>query len=223
MSATAEEARVRIITGDTKVIEPADPGKPGLIINTSGIGFIDPWINISPSEIKPGDSVILSGNLGDHHAAILSERLSVKNEITSDAAPLTEMVSHLIKHDIDLHAMRDVTRGGLATILNEFSSAAGVRIRIEETKIPVSQSVRAFCGLLGLDPLYMGNEGKCVFIIPEEDEERAVDIIRHSRYGENAASIGRVDVKEACVILRTAVGGERVIGPLYGEGLPRIC
>ncbi len=223
MSATAEEARVRIITGDTKVIEPADPGKPGLIINTSGIGFIDPWINISPSEIKPGDSVILSGNLGDHHAAILSERLSVKNEITSDAAPLTEMVSHLIKNDIDIHAMRDVTRGGLATILNEFSSAAGVRIRIEETKIPVSQSVRAFCGLLGLDPLYMGNEGKCVFIIPEEDEERAVDIIRHSRYGENAASIGRVDGKEACVILRTAVGGERVIGPLYGEGLPRIC
>ena len=223
MAETAGEAGVKIITGDTKVIEPADPKEPGLIINTSGIGFVDSWLRIFPSEIKPGDSVILSGNLGDHHAAILSERLSVRNEIRSDAAPLTEMVSHLIKEDIDIHAMRDVTRGGLATILNEFSLTAGVRIRMEEIRIPVSQSVRAFCGLLGLDPLYMGNEGKCVFIIPEKDEERAVDIIRHSRYGENAVPIGRVIEGEACVTIRTAVGGERVVGPLYGEGLPRIC
>ena len=223
MAETAREAGITIVTGDTKVVEPIDPKEPGLIINTSGVGFIGDDITVAPTEIKTDDAVIVSGNLGEHHAAILSSRLSVKNNIVSDVAPLNQMVSGLIKAGIRIHAMRDITRGGLATILNEFASASGKHIRIEEAEIPVSSEVKEFSKLLGLDPLYMGNEGKCVFILPQEDAEKALNIIRSSKYGENAVMIGSVDTEKTGVTLRTAIGGEKVIGPLYGEGLPRIC
>lgn len=223
MAETAGEAGITIVTGDTKVVEPIDPKEPGLIINTSGVGFIDDSITISPKEIKSDDAVIVSGNLGDHHAAILSCRLSVKNNIVSDVAPLNDMVSKLMQSGIGIHAMRDITRGGLATILNEFASASGKHIRIEETEIPVSSEVKEFSKLLGLDPLYMGNEGKCVFILPKDGAEKALNIIRSSKYGENAVMIGSVDTEKTGVTLRTAIGGEKAVGPLYGEGLPRIC
>ncbi|MBQ9361031.1 MAG: hydrogenase expression/formation protein HypE [Lachnospiraceae bacterium] len=223
MSETAGEAGITIVTGDTKVVGPIAPKEPGLIINTSGVGFIDDNIAIAPTMIETDDAVIVSGNLGEHHTAILSSRLSVKNNIVSDVAPLNQMVSGLIKAGIRIHAMRDITRGGLATILNELASASGKHIRIEETEIPVSTEVKEFSKLLGLDPLYMGNEGKCVIILPKDDAEKALNIIRGSKYGENAAMIGSVDTEKTGVTLRTAIGGEKVIGPLYGEGLPRIC
>ena len=223
MAKTAEEAGVKIVTGDTKVIEPVDARQPGLIINTSGIGFVDDGMDISPSRIEEGDTVILSGNLGDHHAAILGSRMSIKNHIESDNAPLTEMVTGLMDNGIDIHAMRDVTRGGLATILNELAVASGKHISIEETAIPVSGEVAEFSRLLGLDPLNMGNEGKCVIILPQEESEKALNIIRNSKYGRNACRIGVVYEDATGVTLKTRIGGEKIVSPLYGEGLPRIC
>ena len=223
MAETAREAGVQIVAGDTKVFEAADPEEPGLIINTSGVGFLKAGTDITPARIRQGDTVIVSGNLGDHHAAILSTRMSVKNDITSDAAPLTEMVKRLSEAGMDIHAMRDITRGGLATILNEFAAASGMHFQIYETSVPVSAEVAGFSRLLGLDPLYMGNEGKCVFILPKEEADRALDIIRSSKYGENAAAIGSVHPGNPGVTILTSIGGEKSIGPLYGEGLPRIC
>ena len=223
MAQSAKEAGVQIVTGDTKVVEPADPKKPGLMINTAGAGFTDKETEISPRNISAGDTVIVSGCLGEHHAAILGSRMSIKNHIVSDAAPLVEMISNLIRSGINIHAMRDITRGGLATILNEFASSSGLHIRIEEKLIPVSDEVKSFCRILGLDPLYMGNEGKCVFILPEEEGHRALDIIKRSSYGEGAAVIGRVTSEPSDVTMRTAIGGIKIVSPLYGEGLPRIC
>ncbi len=229
MAETAKEAGVQIVTGDTKVIEhpKGSSEESGLIINTAGVGFVDKGINPGAGEIRPGDDVILSGNLGDHHAAIMKSRLNIKNErIKSDNAPLCEMVGNLAKNGIRVHAMRDVTRGGLGTVLNEFASVSGNDIHIIEETLPVAPRVRDFCGLLGLDPLYMGNEGKMVCFVEPQDKERSVDIIRNSKYGENAAFIGYVKERAddyGKVILETVIGGERIVGPLYGEGLPRIC
>lgn len=223
MAETAVEAGVRIVAGDTKVIEPADPKEPGLIINTSGVGFFDVGIETGTGQIREGDAVIVSGELGDHHAAILSCRLLVKNNIVSDAAPLNDMVLGLIREGINIHAMRDITRGGLATILNELSGSSGRHIRIDETKLPVSFEVTEFSKLLGLDPMYMGNEGKCVFILPQEEVDKALEIIRRSRYGSGAVIAGSVTSGAAGVTIRTAIGGERTAEPLRGEGLPRIC
>ena len=223
MAETAKEAGVKIVTGDTKVVEPADPKAPGLMINTSGVGFLDGDTVISASEIQPGDTVILSGTLGDHHAAILSGRMGISNSIVSDAAPLCELVRHLLEAGIHIHAMRDVTRGGLATILNEFAGVSGRSIYIEETALPIAQDVAAFSRLLGLDPLYMGNEGKCVILLSGAEAQQALDIIKRSKYGREAAVIGGVTDDATGVTMRTAIGGTRVIGPLVGEGLPRIC
>ena len=223
MAETAEEAGVCIAAGDTKVIEPTDPKEPGLIINTSGIGFLGRDTDISPLKIQKGDAVILSGNLGDHHAAILGSRMSIQNRIRSDAAPLTEMVTGLLSSQFSIHAMRDVTRGGLATIMNELAHDFGTHIELEETRIPVSVEVAEFSKLLGLDPLYMGNEGKCVVILPQDEADRALELIRRSKYGENACLIGRVSDDNTGVTLKTSIGGRKVVSPLYGEGLPRIC
>ncbi len=223
MAETAKEAGVEIVTGDTKVIEAADPEAPGLMINTAGVGIFNGEVKISPSRICPGDAVILSGSLGDHHAAILSSRMSIKNNIVSDAAPLTEMITGLVGNGIAVHAMRDVTRGGLATVLNEFASASDLHIRLYESDIPVTREVDGFCRILGLDPLYMGNEGKCVIVLPEEEADEALDIIKKGKYGKNAAMIGRVDNNAKGVTMVTSIGGEKVITSLRGEGLPRIC
>ena len=223
MAETAREAGVKVVTGDTKVVEPADPKAPGLMINTAGVGFLDGDTCVSASGIQPGDAVLLSGTLGDHHAAILSGRMGISNSIISDAAPLCEIVRHLFEAGIHVRAMRDVTRGGLATILDELAAASGRAIYIEETDIPISQDVAAFSRLLGLDPLYMGNEGKCVMLLPEEEAQQALDIIKRSKYGKDAAIIGGVTGDGTGVTMRTAIGGTRVVGPLVGEGLPRIC
>lgn len=220
MAETAKEAGVKIVTGDTKVIE----GKGGLIINTAGVGFVNDGVRIGPSELEDGDMLILSGTLGEHHAAILASRMGIENDIKSDAAPLNEMVGKLMKTDLAVHAMRDVTRGGLGTVLNEFAVSSGVNIIIEEKAIPVTPKVRDFCGILGLDPLYMGNEGKMVLSVKAADAESALEIIKNSCYGNDASIIGRVIKSEnPGVILETRLGGKRSVGVLFGEGLPRIC
>ena len=163
MAETAKEAGVIIVAGDTKVID----GNGGIMINTAGVGFVEEGLDINSRNLTPGDLVILSGNLGDHHATILGSRMNITNSIKSDNAPLTDIVSNLLKEKINIHTMRDVTRGGLATVLTELSRSSKVDIRLEEGKIPVSNAVRDFCGLLGLDPLYMGNEGKCIIVLPK--------------------------------------------------------
>ncbi len=223
MAKTAEEAGVMVITGDTKVVEKRGEFG-GIMINTTGVGFMPEGVSLSPAGCKDGDVIIVSGNLGDHHATILSNRMNIKNNIKSDNAPLTEMVKGLIENKIKLHAMRDVTRGGLGTVLSEFAKASDVQIDIFQDKLPVNAEVRDFSKMLGLDPVYMGNEGKMMCVVDKEDAEKALEIIRNSKYGECAQIIGEVKAADnSNVILHTAIGGERIIGPLYGEGLPRIC
>ncbi len=217
---TAMEAGVEVVAGDTKVVE----GSGGLIINTAGVGSVACGASLGARAIEAGDSIILSGRLGEHHAAIVSERMGIDSEITSDAAPLNKMVGTLLENGIPVHAMRDVTRGGLATILNEMAEVSGKEFLIEEEKLPVSEEVRSFAGILGLDPLYMGNEGKMAFFLARDRADDALELIRKSPYGEYAAAIGTVgDAATGGVILHTAIGGRRRLGPLYGEGLPRIC
>lgn len=234
MAETAREAGVLIVTGDTKVIEArgsvqGQMPESGLMINTAGIGVLpEDTAEPGPKNLKPGDAVIVSGTLGEHHAAILASRMGLENtRIESDNAPLTEMVTALRKSGIQVHAMRDVTRGGLATVLNEFASASQVMITLEQEKIPVLKEVQDFCGILGLDPLYMGNEGKMTLAVAPEDADRAAEVIRSCRYGAGAAVIGTVsEVPEGgspALLEQTGIGGKRVLGPLYGEGLPRIC
>jgi hydrogenase expression/formation protein HypE len=218
MADAADRANVKIVAGDTKVIG----GTGGVLINTTGLGFLPEGRTVSPKRCAPGDVLLLSGNLGDHHAAILSARLGVKNNIKSDAALLVEPVKALFDAGVDVKAMRDITRGGLATILNEFAASSGCGMEILEEDIPVSPAVRAFCGVLGLDPLYMGNEGKMIVAVNAKDKEKALSVLRATKLGKDAAAIGKV-LKEKGVTLKTRVGGRRVLNVLYGEGLPRIC
>ena len=217
MAKTANEAGVCIVAGDTKVIE----GNGGVYINTTGIGFANNE-NIVSTNLQNGDCVIVSGTMGDHHATILSARMEIENDIQSDNAPLTDIVKNLIDGGIDIHCMRDVTRGGLGTVLNELANASQKQIEIEETAIPISDEVRAFSKILGLNIMHMGNEGKLIAIVPSEQANKAVEIMKNSKYGENATIIGKITNGEG-VILNTRLGGQRKINVLIGEGLPRIC
>lgn len=218
MAQTAKEAGVIAVAGDTKVIE----GSGGVYINTTGIGFAQSDKIVS-SNLQNNDAVIVSGTMGDHHAAILSARMGIENDISSDNAPLCEMVYALLSNSIDVHCMRDITRGGLATVLNEIADSSNVNIEIEESKIPVNESVKAFSQILGLNLLHMGNEGKLAAFVPMEQAQKALDIIRKCRYGENAQIIGRVSKNNTGVTLITPIGGRRKVNVLIGEGLPRIC
>ena len=229
MAETAKEAGVKIVAGDTKVVE----GNGGLIINTAGVGFVPEELEISSVKIQPGDAVIVSGNLGDHHATILSQRMNIKNNIKSDNAPLVDIVKNLIYPDgtntdninpYDVHCLRDVTRGGLATVLKELAESSNVGITLKEDALPVSNEVKDFYGLLGLDPLYMGNEGKLVCFVPEASADEALRVIRQSKYGADAKVIGFVSSESAGeVFVETSIGGLRRLDVLQGEGLPRIC
>lgn len=218
MAETAKAAGVQIVAGDTKVIE----GKGGLIINTSGIGIIPDDRNISASNCKEGDVIILSGNLGDHHACILSNRMNIENNIVSDCACLNSIPEALFSNGIPVKAMRDVTRGGLGTVLNELAESSGCSIEIQEESIPVNLEVRSFSDLLGLDPLYMGNEGKMVAVVKGEDAEKALSFIKETPYGRDAAIIAEVKPGKG-VYMKTRLGGSHTVDMLYGEGLPRIC
>ncbi len=217
MELAAKEAKVKIVAGDTKVIE----GNGGIYINTSGIGEII-LKGVSISNCQKGDVIILSGNLGEHHAAIMSNRMGIENKIISDCAPLTSIVKNLFDNNINVHCMRDVTRGGLATVLNEISSSSLCSVEIYEASLPMSSEVRGFCDILGLDPLYMANEGKMLAVVPQNQAEKALAAIRKSKYGKNAQIIGKI-VDGTGVNMTTILGGNRIIDILYGEGLPRIC
>ena len=224
MAATAKEAGVIVVAGDTKVIEGDEEG--GILINTTGVGFIPDGVDISAANAAAGDAIIVSGNMGDHHAAILSSRLSITNTIESDNAPLNDMVLKLINQGIPVHTLRDVTRGGLATVLKELAVASKGVFEIEEEAVPVNPAVKDFCGLLGLDPMYMGNEGKLVALVPAEYAAKAVEIIRSCAYGQDAAIIGNVKSvgnDSGSLYMNTRIGGKRTLDVLVGEGLPRIC
>lgn len=219
MAAATREADVSIVAGDTKVIE----GNGGIYINTSGVGFISQK-PLHTSNVKPGDAVIVSGALGNHHACILAHRMNIKNTISSDCAYLGDMVQNLNKEGIEIKTMRDVTRGGLATVLNEIAEGSDTTVNLLEENIPVDAEVKSFCGILGLDPLYMANEGKLVCFVDGKDAEKALDIIKKSKFGEKASIIAAVSKRESApVMVKTRVGGVRILSILQGEGLPRIC
>ena len=225
MCAAARTVGVSIVTGDTKVV---DRGKgDGVYINTAGIGIVADGIVIDPRRARPGDAVLLSGRIADHGIAILSVRegLEFESPIESDSAPLHDLVARLLDRlGADVHVLRDPTRGGVASATNEIAARAGVGIRLDEPSIPVSEPVRGACELLGLDPLYVANEGKLLAIVAREAAESALDVLRSHALGAEAAIIGEVvEGRAGVVTLRSSIGGSRIVDLLTGEQLPRIC
>ena len=218
MAGTANEAGVQIVAGDTKVVE----GNGGLYINTAGIGVRPADCSISAANLKPGDSIILTGTLGDHHATILTQRLQMETSLQSDCAPLNRMVQAVLDAGVSVHTIRDITRGGLATVATELAEASCCRINLEEEKLPVSEAVKGLSGILGLDPLTMGNEGKMLLSVPRNEAEKALDVLKNTKYGKHAVIAGEVAAGNG-VFLLTALGSYRKVLPLRGEGLPRIC
>lgn len=220
LSRAAQEAGVKIVAGDTKVVQ----GNGGLYINTAGLGYRKYYDLLRSDRIKEGDAIIVSGELGNHHACIMSQRMEIVNSIKSDCANLGPMVKGLFAAGINLRLMRDITRGGLGTNLNEIAEAMNVTIEIEETSIPVDSEVKSFCDILGLDPLYMANEGKFICIVPQEHQEEVINILKMNPLGLKARVIGRVTEQgNHLVTVKTRLGGRRIVDILYGEGLPRIC
>ena len=224
ISEAAREAKVRIVTADTKVVEKGACDK--LFINTSGIGIVKKEVNFGGCNTREGDKILLSGDIGDHGIAILSSRKGIEFETTvkSDCAPLNLLVNDLLPHAGHIHAMRDLTRGGLGTILNEIASQSDLGITIHEDLIPIKQEVRGMCELLGLDPLYLANEGKLIAFVHQDNAEEILSLMKRNHLGEDACIIGEV-VKEPAkkVTMETQVGGSRFIEMLVGEDLPRIC
>lgn len=224
IKAATEEAGVKIIAGDTKVVNRGGADK--LFINTSGIGVVQQGVDISGANARVADKVILSGAIGDHGIAVMSQREGLKFSVPvqSDCAPLHGLVSEMLDASSQIHCLRDPTRGGLATSLNEFARQSKVGIRIEEERIPVHDGVRAACELLGFDPLYVANEGKLVAIVASEDAERVLSRMKRNRYGVDACVIGEVaDERRGRVIMKTRLGASRIVDMLSGELLPRIC
>ncbi len=224
MSDAAKKCGVQIVTGDTKVV---DKGKgDGLFINTTGIGVIEHGQKIAPQNVQPGDAVLVSGDLGRHGMAIMAVRegLQFESTIESDSAPVQEPVLALLKNEVEIHCLRDLTRGGLASALNEIAEAAGVKIAIEQNVVPVREDVHAACEMLGLDPLQVANEGRFVAFIPAKDSGRALQILRHHEVSAAAALIGKVAEKAApLVTIRSVLGVSRILDMPSGEQLPRIC
>ncbi len=224
MAAAARDAGVSIVTGDTKVVERGRGD--GVYINTSGIGVIGDAVEINPQRAKAGDAILLSGTLGDHGMAIMSVRegLEFETTITSDCASLHTMVAQLLAAVPDVHVLRDPTRGGLASALNEIAASAQVGMVVREEAIPVRAEVRAACELLGLDPFFVANEGKLIAIVPRQDAERGLAALRAHPLGANATIIGEVTDKHPGMLIgKTGIGASRVITMQIGEQLPRIC
>ncbi len=224
MGEAAERTGVSIVTGDTKVVER---GKgDGIYINTAGVGVIPDGVDISPSRVREGDSVIISGDIGRHGIAIMAVRegIDFQTVIKSDLAPLDRIVSELLEADLDIHCLRDLTRGGLASGLNEIASAGKVSINIKECLIPVRDDVLGACEILGFDPLYIANEGRFVVFLPSENAGKAVDILQKHVDGRQAIIIGHVaEASYADVIMKSSIGAERIVDMISGEQLPRIC
>jgi hydrogenase expression/formation protein HypE len=224
MAAAAKAAGVQLVTGDTKVVHRGAADK--LFINTSGIGVIPRGIDIRAQRACPGDRVMVNGTIGDHGAAILGARqdLALEAAIESDCQPLNGLVQAMLAVCPDIHCLRDATRGGVATVLKEIARAASVCIRFEEERLPVREPVKGICEILGLDPLYMANEGKLVAVVPHDHADAVLAAMRAHPAGREAAMIGEVlDQPQGEVLLATAFGGERIVDMLVGEQLPRIC
>lgn len=224
MAEAARRAGVKIVAGDTKVV---NRGKgDGIFINTSGIGLLYEGVNISPRNIRKGDVVIVSGEIGNHGMAIMAERNGITFDppLRSDTAPLNGLVRNMIEVSRDIHFMRDPTRGGLATTLKEVALESGLCIRINEEAIPVPEQVAGACELLGLDPFYIANEGILIAIVNRDDAEKILYAMRGHPLGRKAAIIGEVDDSpKGMVLLETSIGGTRILEMLQGEQLPRIC
>ncbi|NOX35696.1 MAG: hydrogenase expression/formation protein HypE [Deltaproteobacteria bacterium] len=224
MAGAAGKAGVKIVTGDTKVVPRGKADK--IFINTSGIGVIPKGVDVSGGNAEPGDKIIISGTIADHGITVLSSRegLRFDSDIQSDSAPLNRMVSSITSSGCDIHVLRDPTRGGLGTTLNEIASQSRVGIKIDELSLPVRGAVQGVCELLGFDPLYIANEGKLIAFVPEKDAGKVLEIIRQDEFGKDAVIIGEVTNEDpGKVFLQTAIGGTRIIDMLTGEQLPRIC
>jgi len=224
MRASADAAGVRLVTGDTKVV---DRGKgDGIFINTAGVGVIEHDLHINPGQVRPGDAILINGDLGRHGIAIMAVRegLEFESAIESDCAPLADLVMDLIAAGVEIHCLRDLTRGGLASALVEIAEAGSVGIRIDESTIAVRGDVQGACEILGFDPLYLANEGRFVAFVAEADRELARSVINKHARGDDARVIGKVDDEfPGTVIMRSHIGANRVVDMFTGEQLPRIC
>lgn len=224
MKKTADEAGVSIVCGDTKVVEKGSADR--IFINTAGIGLLPQDTSISGSNARPGDKIIINGFIGDHGMAVMAERqgLSFRDRIDSDCAPLNGLVRALLKATRDVHVMRDPTRGGVATTLNEIAAQSGVGIVLKENAIPVRDQVMAACEILGFDPLYVANEGKILVIVPADVADSVIAAMKNHPYGADSAVIGEVVAEhQGRVVMTTGIGGRRIVDMLVGEQLPRIC
>jgi hydrogenase expression/formation protein HypE len=224
MASAAEAAQVALVTGDTKVVDRGHGD--GVYINTSGVGIISDGIEIAPNRARPDDVVIVSGEIGLHGIAVMSVRAGIAFDtpVVSDCAPLHDLVASMLAATNDLHVLRDPTRGGVASALNEIAKASRVGIELDERTLPVPDAVRAACELLGLDPLYVANEGKLLAIVPQSQADSVLDAMQRHPYGRNAAIIGRiVEQHPGMLVARTGIGGRRIVDMQVGEQLPRIC
>lgn len=224
MSIAAEKAGVKVVTGDTKVVPKGAADK--IFINTSGIGIIPKNIDIASHRARPGDKIILSGSIADHGITILTQRegMTFDSSVASDTAPLNHMVKNMLSVCKNIHVLRDPTRGGIGTALNEIAIKSEIGIKIYEEKIPVKNEVAAICELLGFDPVYIANEGKLLAFVPPDHVEKVLDVIRENRFGRKACIIGEVvEDNPRKVFMQTRIGGTRIVDMLTGEQLPRIC
>jgi hydrogenase expression/formation protein HypE len=224
MRLAAEEASVQIVAGDTKVVQKGKAD--GMYITTAGVGVVREDVNVSGANAKPGDVVILSGTIGDHGLAVLGARgeLGFQSSLQSDVAPLNHLIAAMLNVSPNIHVLRDPTRGGLATTLNEIAVQSNAGILLKEETIPVHPEVNAACEMLGFDPLYVANEGKLVAIVPKEEAEKVLAVMKSTRYGEGAVVIGEVVTEpKSRVLMKTVLGSTRVVDMLAGEMLPRIC
>lgn len=224
MANACQQAGVQLVTGDTKVVNRGHGD--GIFINTAGIGIVPPDVHIAADQARPGDAILVSGTIGDHGMAIMSVRegLNFETEIMSDSAPLHTLIAAMLGVTKSIHCLRDATRGGVAAVLNELAEQSKVGFSLNETAIPIRPAVMAACEMLGMDPLYVANEGKLVAVVPGEQADAVLEAMHHHPLGQNAAIIGRVvDEHPGMVVAQTAIGGRRVVDMPLGEILPRIC
>lgn len=225
MARTAKEAGVMIVTGDTKVVNRGSCDK--IFINTAGVGIIHQDYRMGANLCRPGDNILVNGYLGDHGAAILNARgdMNLSSPVESDCAPLQGLIEDILKAAPNTRFIRDATRGGIASVLNEIAESSEVGIEIDEERTPIRTEVKGFCEILGLDPLYLANEGKIIVVVPEEETEAALAAMRDHKYGKDSTAVGQIlkDGRAGRVHMQTAFGGKRIVDMLIGEQLPRIC